>query len=164
MNSLTISIRTALLALLLSLGPAPLLAQSDSAEVSRAVQRYIVALEQRDTAYIRAASLPRYTSISSSFPAAPGQTATVRTLDESIANLAQRTRRFRGRVWDERIQIAGDIAVYIAPYDAWFDGVFSHCGVDHYIFVRSAGRWLVSQLLFTVQREGCPPAPFPDPS
>lgn len=164
MASMTISIRTVALTLSLALCTSPLLAQSDSAEVSRAVQRYITALEQRDTAYIRAASLPEFASIASAFPAAPGQTATVRTLEQSIANLAGRTRQFRGRIWNERIQVTGDVAVYIAPYDAWFDGVFSHCGVDHYIFVRSGGRWLVSQLLFTVQREGCPPAPFRDPT
>jgi hypothetical protein len=87
----------------------------------------------------------------------------VRTLEEVIAGLARETRRFVGRVWATRVSVEGPIAVFIAPYDAWYDGRFSHCGIDHYILARSGDRWLVSQLIFTRQREGCAPSPLGPP-
>lgn len=156
--------------LALTLSAEPVRAQAlprpaaDTAEISAAVRRYIDALSTRDTAYIRAASLPQATSISVAFPAVPGQVASVRTVDEVIAGLARETRRFQGRVWSPRISIEGSIAVFIAPYDVWHDGRFSNCGIDHYVFVRSGDRWLVSQLLYTKQLVGCDPSPLSPPN
>jgi hypothetical protein len=134
------------------------------AAILGAVQGYINALQTRDTAYIRAASLPQATTIAVRVPALPGELASVSTLEQSIESLAQRTRRFVGRVGSPRISIEGGIAVFIAPYDAWYDGRFSHCGIDHYILARSGGRWLVSQLLSTRQSEGCTPSPLGPPN
>ena len=54
--------------------------------------------------------------------------------------------------------------MFVAPYDVWYDGRFANCGIDHYVFVRSGDRWLVSQLLYTRQREGCEPAPMGPPN
>jgi hypothetical protein len=89
--------------------------------------------------------------------------ATVRTTDEFITGQGQSTRRFLGRIWAPRVSVEGPIAVFIAPYDAYFDGAFSHCGIDHYILAQSGGRWMVSQLIFTRQREGCPVSPLGPP-
>lgn len=152
------------LALAIPFSPSNAQDPSGNAEISATVQRYINALKTRDTAYIRAASLPQATSIAIAVPALPNQGANVRTVDDVIAGLARETRRFDGRVWSPRISIEHGIAVFIAPYDAWFDGRFSHCGIDHYILVRSGNRWLVSQLAFTRQSEGCAPAPMGPPN
>jgi len=138
--------------------------RAETAEVSAAVQRYINALMSRDTAYIRAASLPHATTVASSVPALPGQAPSVTTLHETIDALARRTQQFAGRVWSPHVAIEGGVAVFIAPYDAWFDGKFSHCGIDHYILVRSGNRWLVSHLAYTRQREGCAPSPLGPPA
>lgn len=161
-------IRTALraalfLSFVVSAGAASAQGVTDSIAVATTVDRYINALKTRDTAYIRAASLSHATSLSIAVPSLPGQRPTIRSVDETIAALARETRRFDGRVWSPRVSIEGDIAVFIAPYDVWYDGQFSACGVDHYILVRSGDRWLVSQLLYTRQREGCAPAPMGPP-
>jgi len=50
------------------------------------------------------------------------------------------------------------LAIFKAPYDAWLDGRFAYCGVDHYILARSEGSWKISQLTYTVQRENCVPS------
>lgn len=157
-------LRAAVVSCLAAGGLAAQAPDSDAtSEIVRTVDRYINALKTRDTAYIRAASLSQATSIAISFPALPGQLPTIRSVDETIAALARETRRFDGRVWSPRVSVEGGIAVFIAPYDAWYDGQFSACGVDHYILVRSGDRWLVSQLLYTRQREGCPPPPMGPP-
>lgn len=136
---------------------------ADSATVVATVQRYIDAMAARDTAYLRDASLPRMTFVS--LRPAPGaeDRATERTIDEYLAGLAREPRRFHGRIWDPIVSVHGPIASLVAPYDAYFDGQFSHCGTDHYILAWSGGRWRVSQLVFTRTRDGCPPSPLGPP-
>ena len=124
------------------------------------VQQYIHAMSARDTSQLRQTTLAGASFVSLMVPGAPADQPRVRTVDEFIAGQGRETRRFVGRIWAARVSVEGPIAVLIAPYDAYFDGVFSHCGTDHYIMARSGGRWLVSQLIWTVQRDNCPASPL----
>ncbi len=145
--------------------PAPTIV-SDSVEVIRVVQRYIDALMAKDTASLRAASLPSATTVAIALLPGPPPTtgpARAQTVDEVVAATGRGTRRFTGRVWAIEVSVTGPVAIYRAPYDAWYDGVFGHCGVDHYILARSDGAWRVSQLLYTRQTEGCAPSPLGPP-
>jgi len=87
----------------------------------------------------------------------------VQTVDEVVAGIARGTRRFRGRVWSVEVSLSGPVAIYRAPYDAWYDGTFSHCGIDHYVMSRVEGVWRVGQLVYTRQTEGCAPSPLGPP-
>ena len=82
-----------------------------------------------------------------------------RSVDTVIADLAKETRRMVGRVWSPAVTVTGRIALFRAPYDVRFDGRLSHCGLDYYILAWSGGRWLVSQVIFTRQTEGCTAPP-----
>jgi hypothetical protein len=155
----------AMLLLLSAVAPAARAQTSaaDSATIVGVVERYIEAMSARDTAYLRAASLPRMTFVSLRPAPGPDDRAAERSLDEYLASLPRESRRFLGRIWSPVVWVQGPLASLVAPYDAYYDGQFSHCGVDHYILAWSGGRWLVSQLIFTRQREGCPPSPLGPP-
>jgi hypothetical protein len=64
------------------------------------------------------------------------------------------------RYWDATVLIQGDIAVFWAPYDFHVGGEFSHCGIDSFQLVRQQGKWLLSNLSWTLERENCPPSPL----
>lgn len=136
---------------------------ADSVEVIRVVQRYIDALTAKDTAYLRAASSPAATTVMVSAQPATAGRLSVQTVDEVVAAIGRGTRRFTGRVWSIEVSLAGSVAIYRAPYDAWYDGVFSHCGTDHYVLARIEGAWRVSQLVYTRQADGCTPSPLGPP-
>ena len=53
----------------------------------------------------------------------------------------------------------GSMAVVWAPYDFYRGGNFSHCGVDNFELVKIDGKWRISGVLFTVEKEGCPTSP-----
>lgn len=147
--------RAALAGLVLLSVSVPVAAQgasSDSAAVVAAVQRYIAAMSVRDTASLRAASLPTMATVGIS--AATGEVS-VRTLDEFLEGMASSPRVFSGVIWAPAVSIDGPIARLVAPYVTSFDGVVSHCGTDHYVMVWSGGRWLASQMVFTRRTEGC---------
>lgn len=125
---------------------------TDSAMIVAAVDRYIAAMGARDTAYLRAAALPTMTMVA--ITSATGAISTT-TLDRFLSARAGDPRRFTGRIWAPAVALHGPIAILSAPYDVRYDGVLSHCGIDHYVMARDRDRWLVSQVIFTRRTEGC---------
>jgi Putative lumazine-binding len=56
-----------------------------------------------------------------------------------------------------RIEFDGPLAMVWAPYKFYFDGKFSHCGVDSFQLVRINGHWKIQYLIDTRRRQGCQP-------
>ncbi len=59
------------------------------------------------------------------------------------------------RVVFETIKIDGPLAMVWAPYDFYFDGKFSHCGVDAFQLVNTAEGWKIQYLIDTRRKTGC---------
>lgn len=59
------------------------------------------------------------------------------------------------RYWSPTILIRGDLASVFAPYDLWIDGARVQCGANFAQLVRMDGRWLMANLMFTIERENC---------
>lgn len=64
------------------------------------------------------------------------------------------------RFWDEELVVIGPFATFIAAYDFWIDGEFSHCGSDVFDLVNVEGKWKIGNMKFTIIRDGCPPSPL----
>jgi hypothetical protein len=59
------------------------------------------------------------------------------------------------RIEFETIKIDGPLAIAWTPYNFYFDGKFSHCGVNSFQLVRIDGRWKIQYLIDTRRRESC---------
>ena len=73
---------------------------------------------------------------------------------ETIAN------RPADQKWDERlldysIQVDGNMANAWTPYEFWFNGEFSHCGVNSFQLFKDGAKWKIIYLIDTRRREGC---------
>jgi PBP1b-binding outer membrane lipoprotein LpoB len=55
----------------------------------------------------------------------------------------------------ESIKIDGPLAMVWAPYKFYFNGKFSHCGVDSFQLVRINGQWKIQFLIDTRRRQPC---------
>ncbi|HVX51156.1 MAG TPA: hypothetical protein VHB48_13405 [Chitinophagaceae bacterium] len=53
------------------------------------------------------------------------------------------------------IKIDGPLAFVWAPYNFFFKGKFSHCGVDCFCVVRTAGGWKIQYIIDTRRKDGC---------
>ena len=78
----------------------------------------------------------------------------VSTLLNAIAN------RPSDQKWDERllsfnIQIDGNMANAWTPYEFWFNGEFSHCGVNSFQLFYDGASWKIIYLIDTRRRSGC---------
>lgn len=53
------------------------------------------------------------------------------------------------------IKIDGPLAIVWTPYNFYYNGKFSHCGVNSFQLVRVNSRWKVQYLIDTRRRTGC---------
>ncbi|TGV04646.1 nuclear transport factor 2 family protein [Flavivirga rizhaonensis] len=62
--------------------------------------------------------------------------------------------------WDERlldysIQVDGNMANAWTPYEFWFNGTFSHCGVNSFQLFKDGGQWKIIYLIDTRRKSTC---------
>lgn len=55
----------------------------------------------------------------------------------------------------DAIHIDGPMAAVWVPYEFYFKGQFSHCGVDHFVMIRQDGQWKIHYLIDTRRKQGC---------
>ena len=55
----------------------------------------------------------------------------------------------------ETIKIDGPLAIVWAPYKFYFNGQFSHCGVDSFQLVCINGQWKIQYLIDTRRKQPC---------
>ena len=59
------------------------------------------------------------------------------------------------KLLDFSIQIDGAMANAWTPYEFWYDGNFSHCGVNSFQLIKEGDEWKIIYLVDTRRREGC---------
>lgn len=64
-------------------------------------------------------------------------------------------KKFEEKLLDFKIRVDGDMANAWTPYEFWFNGKFSHCGVNSFQLVKLEGVWKIIYLIDTRRREGC---------
>lgn len=59
------------------------------------------------------------------------------------------------RISFETIKIDGPLAIVWTPYNFYFNGQFSHCGVNSFQVIRFSTGWKIQYLVDTRRRQGC---------
>lgn len=58
-------------------------------------------------------------------------------------------------IWNEKVEIDGDLASVWVDYAFYVDEQFSHCGVDAFHLVRLDGNWKIFHLVDTRRKANC---------
>jgi hypothetical protein len=61
------------------------------------------------------------------------------------------------RITFETVKVDGPLAIAWTPYNFYFKGQFSHCGVNSFQLVRFNGVWKIQYIIDTRRRTGCSP-------
>jgi hypothetical protein len=61
------------------------------------------------------------------------------------------------RITFETVKIDGPLAMAWTPYNFYFKGQFSHCGVNSFQLVRFNGAWKIQYIIDTRRRAECTP-------
>lgn len=80
--------------------------------------------------------------------------------NEAVSEFANSIARLPKGDADERItfdvvKTDGELAIVWAPYQFFFKGKFSHCGVDSFQLVRIKGTWKIQYLIDTRRTQNC---------
>lgn len=138
---------------------------ADSAAVILASETLLRAISTRDTAMARPLLLAGGTFTSAregASGAAP--TARLQTFADFMQNLPNGKERFLERMWSPSVWFDGPLAEVRARYDFHIDGVFSHCGVDVFTLLQTAGGWRIAGVSYSVRPTGCAPSPLGPPN
>lgn len=79
---------------------------------------------------------------------------------ESVKEFCETVGRLKKDSADERIRfesvkIDGPLASVWTPYQFYYAGTFSHCGVNSFQLVRINNRWKIQYLIDTRRKQGC---------
>lgn len=79
---------------------------------------------------------------------------------ESPAGFAEQISKAAPGSLDERIsfetvKVDGPLAIAWTPYSFYYNGQFSHCGVNSFQLVRFSGVWKIQYIIDTRRKQGC---------
>ncbi len=91
---------------------------------------------------------------------APKKEGGIQIRNESVPEFAKSISQIKPGAADEQIsfetiKIDADLAIAWTPYKFYFNGKFSHCGVNSFQLVRIKGEWKIQYLIDTRRRQGC---------
>lgn len=80
--------------------------------------------------------------------------------DESVDDFARSISTQPKDALDEQIvfdvvKVDGPLAIAWTPYNFYYQGKFSHCGVNSFQLVRINGEWKIQYLIDTRRKSGC---------
>ena len=133
-------------------------AQTPADSVRQVVTDFFTAMRKSDTTGMRACLSPLV-----HFEATqPRPDAEPKLIQESVNNFLTSVSRIEAGLLDERIEFAsvlvdGSIASVWTPYEFYYNGKYSHCGVNSFQLVRAQGKWQIQYLIDT-RRKSCSPA------
>jgi hypothetical protein len=134
-------------------------AASPQAEVAAALDRLMASVNSGDADAFSAIVEPRAMIQVQQFK--PDGSSELRVLPTSDFAARMRDRVAKKIAVDERlidpqILITRDFAHVWAPYSVDVGGKRSHCGVNSFAFVKTAGEWRVTNMTWTADPQGCP--------
>jgi hypothetical protein len=151
---------TAALALLTLLGPVSASTQqAGQDDVVAVVYRFFDGMRAKDTTALRGLVHPSARLLGTG-PTREGQLRVEEVpMDRFVQMVGSAPGTLDEKIWDPEVRIDGDLATVWTPYAFYYDGTFSHCGVDSFQLARTAEGWKIVQIADTRRTAGCPTPP-----
>ena len=130
---------------------------NEKAEVKAAIDTFFEGFHKGDTTLMKSVMMDKV-MMQTIYKDQSGKAVLATDKPGNLINaIANRT---EDQKWDERlldysIQVDGDMANAWTPYEFWFNGKFSHCGVNSFQLFNDNGKWKIIYLIDTRRKEGC---------
>ncbi len=125
--------------------------------VKKTIETFFEGFHKGDTLLMKSTMLDKFTT-QTAFKNREGKDVLVTENSSKLINAI--AKRPKDQKWDERlldfnIQIDGNMANVWTPYEFWFNGNFSHCGVNSFQLFKDNGTWKIIYLIDTRRKAGC---------
>ena len=123
----------------------------DKEEILGSIEKFFIAMENKDTDTIRGIMLPE----SDTFAVRDGSDAPYRmsTLDQYANGLANAKARIQERIVDPDMKISGRLAYVWAFFQLYVDGDYNNCGMNLFNFIKTADGWRMASGTYSVIEE-----------
>ncbi len=131
-------------------------AQSATDSVKAVINQLFVGMKNADSGLIRSAfsdnAILQTISVS--------KDGVVKVIDEEVSEFAKSIKQIPKGAADEQItfetiKIDGPLAIAWTPYKFYYNGKFSHCGVNSFQLVKQNNEWKIQYIIDTRRRQGC---------
>ena len=153
------SIMTKLLHYLAFLIVATATAQQSTSEqeVKQTIETFFEAFHKGDTTLLKSV-LGDKVVLQTTFTNKEGKSQLVEDeVSKLITTIGTRPadQKWEEKLLDYQIKVDGIMANAWTPYEFWFNGQFSHCGVNSFQLFNDNGTWKIIYLIDTRRRQGC---------
>ncbi len=135
-----------------------LFAQTAEDSVKATIQQLFTAMKTSDAALLKscfADSAILQTIVKNKEGKAIAKTDDVNEFAKQIASLP--VNAADEQISFESVQIDGPMASVWTPYNFYYNGIFSHCGVNHFVLLKQNNTWKIQYLIDTRRKQGCKP-------
>ena len=136
-----------------------IIAQQNTAqdEVKRTVETFFEGFHKGDTTLMKSVMVDKFTT-QTAYKNKEGEDILVTEESSKLINAI--ANKPADQKWDERlldfkIQVDGNMANAWTPYEFWYNGEFSHCGVNSFQLFNDNGQWKIIYLIDTRRKKGC---------
>ncbi len=129
----------------------------EQAVVKKTIETFFEGFHKGDTLLMKSTMLDKFTT-QTAFKNREGKDVLVtENSSKLIKAIAERpeSQKWDERLLDFKIQIDGNMANVWTPYEFWFNGNFSHCGVNSFQLFKDNGTWKIIYLIDTRRKAGC---------
>ena len=131
--------------------------KSETEAVKKTIIEFFDAFHKQDTTRLKEMVTDKITLQSISVNKDGKTVLQESSYDQFVKNIASipKDRTFEEKLLDFSIQIDGSMANAWTPYEFWYQGKFSHCGVNSFQLIKEDNTWKIIYLVDTRRREGC---------
>ena len=125
-------------------------------EIKAVIDKMFQSMYDGDTASLRKCFIPAATLMSYTYDAHGNARAKAETVQDFARGVALvGDDEFEEKLTGWQILIDDGIASVWTPYEFYFDGNFSHCGVNSFQLIKVQGQWKISQITDTRRKKNC---------
>jgi hypothetical protein len=143
----------------LCLAPAMADVTEDRDAVVMIVQAFFDAMTDRDVERMKSMLTPD--GIFYGYRESPEGVSILRRPHQAyVEGLAEGDGKLVERFWDPQVLLHDRMAAVWTPYDLYIDGVFSHCGIDNFNFLKTDEGWKITGIVFSMEPDDCAESPL----
>jgi hypothetical protein len=130
---------------------------SEEAKVKSKIIEFFDAFHKQDSTSLRSMVTDDIT-LQSIFANKEGETILkISEFDAFVTSIASipKDKKFEEKLTDFSIQVDGEMANAWTSYEFWYDGSFSHCGVNSFQLMKQGDEWKIIYLVDTRRQSDC---------
>ena len=131
--------------------------QSENENVKAKIIEFFDAFHKQDTVALRSMVADKVILQSISMSEAGKSILREDDFNQFVKNIANipTDHKFEEKLLSFNIQVDGNMANAWTPYEFWYQGQFSHCGVNSFQLINENNDWKIIYLVDTRRKKGC---------